>query len=375
MDCTETQKRLSEFRDGLLPSSDAEAVSAHLSACAECASVAESLDVLRDRLRGLAPDPAPPELRARVRAAIGAEAGGIPGSAGPRGAGARPYFSRRWLPLEAAAAVLLFASVYWYQRTQPPDATAPPPPSAVEKPAPSASEKSAPDTVRPRETADRRDPRAPRASAGESVRFVPEGGTGARYAGKPGEEAAPSKMPKARDWSPADLPAAPAVRASTDSGRIVPATVAPPPPQDRETAASASAGIDGKRVAEAEGMRKAQEGRALAAPPSRLLRPVPYGREVLLEVGAGQRDGVEERIAAAARRLGGGSESPDRASAGVAEGAAAVRVLLPEPSAAAFLEELGRLGTIPPEGRPAAIDTPAGPRAGTVAYTVRIRVR
>jgi hypothetical protein len=182
-------------------------------------------------------------------------------------------------------------------------------------------------------------------------------------------------MPKARSWSPADLPAAPAVRASTESGRIVPAQVPPSPAPEKEAAESASAGFAGKRVAESEGVRDAQEGRAFAAPPSRLLRPVPFGREVLLEVSPGTREGVEERIAAAARRLGGGTERSDRASAGATDGAAAVRVLVPEPSAAAFLEELRRLGTIPPEGVPSAVDVPSGPHPGTVAYTVRIRVR
>jgi len=362
MDCTGTQERLSEFRDGSLPSSDAEAVSAHLSACAECASVAESLDVLRERLRGLAPDPAPSELQARVRAAIGAEAGGISGSAGPRGAGARPFFSRRWLPLEAAAAVLLFASVYWYQRSSPqPPVPAPAAPTAAERPAPPAPEKGATDAVRTREAAGRTVPREPRAPAGDGVRFVPE--------------SVPAPMPKARSWSAADLPAAPAVRASTESGRIVSAPVQPPSAPDGESAASASAGFGGKRVAEAEGLRTVQEGRSFAAPPSRLLRPLPYGREVVLEVGSVAREGIEERIAAAARRLGGGPEPSDRPSAGPPDGAASVRILVPEPSAAAFLEELGRLGTIPPEGAPPAIDIPAGPRAGIVAYTVRIRVR
>jgi hypothetical protein len=50
-------------------------------------------------------------------------------------------------------------------------------------------------------------------------------------------------------------------------------------------------------------------------------------------------------------------------------------VILPEVAATRFLEEMGRIGTIPPEGTPEATDRPAGPRPGTVAYAVHIRVR
>jgi hypothetical protein len=53
---------------------------------------------------------------------------------------------------------------------------------------------------------------------------------------------------------------------------------------------------------------------------------------------------------------------------------ASVRVLLPEPAAPDFLSEMDRIGKVPPEGKPAEVDIPAGPTRGTVAYTVRIRV-
>lgn len=38
-----------------------------------------------------------------------------------------------------------------------------------------------------------------------------------------------------------------------------------------------------------------------------------------------------------------------------------------------FLEGLRRIGTVPPEGLPAAVNNPPGPQPGTVAYTVRVR--
>jgi len=88
------------------------------------------------------------------------------------------------------------------------------------------------------------------------------------------------------------------------------------------------------------------------------------------------REGVEERIAETALRSGGAVERIERVSGPTRKGAAGtVRVILPEAAAAGFLEELRRIGTVPPEGLPVAIDIPQGPRPGTVAYTVRIRVR
>jgi hypothetical protein len=113
--------------------------------------------------------------------------------------------------------------------------------------------------------------------------------------------------------------------------------------------------------------------RVLAAPPSRLLRPLPYGREIVLDVAPEGREGAGDRIAAAARRLGGSVERVERDPSGA--DVVAVRVLLPEPAAPAFLSELDRIGKVPPEGKPAEVDIPAGPTRGTVAYTVRIRVR
>jgi hypothetical protein len=127
---------------------------------------------------------------------------------------------------------------------------------------------------------------------------------------------------------------------------------------------------------ETDGRADSLPSRVFAAPPSRLLRPLPYGRDVVLDVVPERRDGAEDRIAAAALRLGGIVERIELRRGQTPEGASeTVRVVLPEAAAARFLEELDRIGTIPPEGKPAATDLPAGPRTGTVAYAVRIRVR
>ena len=91
-----------------------------------------------------------------------------------------------------------------------------------------------------------------------------------------------------------------------------------------------------------------------------------------MEVAQEDREEAAERIALAARRLGGIVEGTDRA---VSDGTVAVRVLLPERTAQAFLDELSRNGKIPPEGMPARSILPAGPTPGTVAYTVHLHAR
>jgi hypothetical protein len=52
-----------------------------------------------------------------------------------------------------------------------------------------------------------------------------------------------------------------------------------------------------------------------------------------------------------------------------------VRVRLPAHSAAPFLDELSRMGTLPQEGDAAGAGLSAGFSPEPVAYTVRIRVR
>jgi hypothetical protein len=125
---------------------------------------------------------------------------------------------------------------------------------------------------------------------------------------------------------------------------------------------------------------EARAPRVFAAPPSRLLRPLPYGREVTIEVDRDARIGLNDRIAVLAKRVG-GKILRERIRIAGSAGEETVRVMdilqvnVPTVSADVFLKELGKLGTIPPEGMPGKVDIPAGPTPGTVTYTVRIIVR
>ncbi|GAB4233649.1 MAG: hypothetical protein OHK0028_09510 [Deltaproteobacteria bacterium] len=380
MDCTQTRDRLSDYQDGALDAAAAEALSAHLRGCGECAAVLESLAAVRERLRTLPPLPAPPELAARVLASVAAESAG---AAGPSGSGPpappKSFLSRFRLPLEAAAAVLLAASLYWYQRATPPAA---PPATAIP---------SDPSSGTPGRSAAGGRPAGEKPAGSSRTRSaspVPAG-EGAPAAGRPGKTAgafpgaaagkkerspAPAVTGTARIWNPGDLPAAPAIRASSDSERIVPA----PPPEEhaaKERPAAGSPALEGTPRAEPAERVDPPWPRVFAAPPSRLFRPLPYGREIVLNVAPEDRAGAEDRIAAAASRLGGIVERIERESGPGDRGATGtVRVILPAAAAGGFLEELRRMGTVPPGGMPAAIDIPAGPRPGTVAYAVRIRV-
>jgi hypothetical protein len=338
MDCRDALERLSDHQDGALDSAAAEAVGTHLRECAGCAEAARSLAAVREGLRRLPPVTAPPDLMARVREAVAREGGAplpdSPGAAAP--SGVRSLLSRLRIPLEAAAAVLLVASIWWYQREAPTQlpTPSPPAPAGTAVPAPEAVPDSSP---RPR----------------EKIAKSPE--RESPLARKPVETPPPAgaPKPKARDWSPAELPAAPALRASSESARIVPDEAGPPGVPEETTP------VPGPRI--------------LAAPQSRLLRTLPYGREIVLDVTQEAREGAGDRITVAARRLGGSVERVERDPSGV--DVVAVRVLLPEPAAPAFLAEVERIGKVPPEGKPAESEIPAGPTRGTVAYTVRIRVR
>ena len=318
MDCREVRERLSEYQDGALDAAVARALDTHLRECGECAAAVRSLAAVRELLRSLPTTPAPPELLARVREAVAREEAGVASGAagGPPPTPRRgSLLSRLRIPLEAAAAVLLVAAIWWFQKGSPP------------APAPPARSAAATSATPPK--ADRPAPRAETAAPKREVASLP----------------AEAPEPKARAYSESDLPAAPALRASTDSERIAPGAPAAAP---------------------------AAEGSGARIPRSRLFLPPSYEREVLLDVTAEGREGAEERVAAAARRLGGSVERVDRDPA---NGAAAVRVVLPGPAAPAFLSELERIGKVPPEGKPSGVDPLAGPAAGPVAYTVRIRVR
>ncbi len=317
MDCREARNLLSDYQDGAVDAATAAGLAAHLRGCGECAGADASLLAVREVLRDLPPDPAPPELLARVLAAVEAEGRNARPDAISGGAGAtRSILSRFRVPLEAAAAVLLFASVYWYQQAPTPAVR---PPAGISSGVSSEAGKASPSPppVAKKDTAKRPTP---------GIR-PPRGNPEAIW------EAGPS-LPMPRTWTAESLPSVPVSLASTDSERIVPIA------------------------------------------PRRPLSTHPYGREIVVDVKPESREGAEERIAGTASRLGGTIERNGRKGESSRKGGAGtVRVVLPEAAAAGFLDELRRIGTVPPDGMPEANDIPRGPRPGTVAYTVTIRVR
>ncbi len=352
MDCRETRERLSDFRDGSLSGTAAEELSRHLGECPGCAEIARSLDAVREGLRSLPPVPAPPELLSRIREAVAAEGGSAPVHDAP----ARSVLSRLKVPLRTAAAVLLVASAYRYWAGSPTakiDRTAAPalPPAEIASPVP-APEAPVPPAVSPPpvQVARATPPPAwtPRAAA-------PPPPERARESADHDAERSVSTLPedtpdpKVRAYSLSDLPSSPVLNASTRFRRIQPSYTTEESPSAETTEPSTE-----------------------AARTARLRPPFPYGRDVSLETAPEDREEAAERIREAARRLGGTVEGTDRVAS---EGTVAVRVLLPERTAQAFIDELGQIGSIPPGGMPARSVLPAGPTPGTIAYTVRLRTR
>lgn len=362
MDCDRVRDLLSDYLKEELPDDDRAGVAAHLDGCARCAADAEGLAQTLALLSALPRESAPPELLGRVMKGIERQA------AGTRG-GWRTRLSppRVRIPVEAAAAVFLIVLVYGIQRgmllrsgtpdggggntpaTSVPTPVAPPLPDA--SPAAGSAEKGlaavarggglsppAPERASPRRAKSGLDDAAPpaRSARAESA-----------DAGRPPEGA----KDESRE------PAAPV-------GRAAPTFSAAPAFALAPAARVSSAG-------------EAIEPKVFAAPPSRMLKPVPYGREVALEVTAAEREGLEARIVAAAERLGGGAHprADIRAERERPPLPGVVVVHIPAESAGAFLDALKSLGTIPPDGMPAAVDLPAGPSPGIAAYTVRLRVR
>ena len=269
MDCTQARNLLSEYQDGTLDAAAAAALAVHLRGCGECAGCAGSLLAVRELLRGLPPDPAPPELLARVLAAVEAEDRDARAGSAPGGADAtRPFLSRFRIPLEAAAAVLLFASVYWYP-ANPCAPRTPPVGSLRQAPEPTPQV----DISRPR-----RRTRTPPTSRLRGSAF--RAGSRRRQ-----RKQAPAAA-KPRTWTAADLPSVPAIRASTDSERIVP--IAPFPGPTADPAGSGAPAFGERGSAEAEGGADFRLSRSFAPPPSRLLRPLPYGRDIVVDVNTGE---------------------------------------------------------------------------------------
>ena len=331
MDCPRARNLLSEYQDSTLDAATEAALTTHLRGCGECASCAGSLLAVRELLRRLPPDPAPPELLARVVAAVEAQDRNARTDSASGGTdAARPFLSRLRVPLEAAAAVLLFASAYWYQQSSAPPARPPSGPSSVISSETGKGSSSGPVTAM--ERAAENPPSGIRLPRG-----IPK---------TPKKEEGPAAA-KPRTWAAESLPSVPAVRASTDAERIVPFDPSTVPTADPATGEAPA--FQGRRSPE---------------------------REIAVEVKPENREGAEERIAEAALRLGGVVEWIEHGRGGAApDVAGSVRVILPEAAAGGFLDELRRVGTVPHEGLPPAIDISAGPRPGTVAYAVRIRVR
>jgi len=361
MECERIQELLSDFLDGSLADGGRAGVSAHLMECRECAAAAEGLKNTIALLRTLPPVKAPAELLERIRLETA------------RDAPPMPLWKKLFLPahvkipIEAAAAILLFLLVYGIQKGEFPGSAPPPPTARVETAAPGTEKAAVPEAAPSRKTTvPKRVLRAPKAEQGgrDSMGMSakpdePAGSAGPlreshRGLAGPGRIAA-APSPAAPPQAKLDLPTVPALRASTAAEPIRP--VSP-----REEIFFNGAPM-----------------RMFAAPPSRLMRPVPQGREVTLEVAAGDRAGLEDRISAAAQRLGG------TVIRGQAIGAADmqddghrpdfVRVRMAADSTERFLADLRNLGTILTGESAAWADLPAGPTTWTVLYTVRIRVR
>lgn len=379
MECDRILELLPGRLDGSLEEPRETEVERHLRDCPRCAAEEEALKETLALLRNLPPEKAPPELLEGVRRRIATETG-------PTAPGKGLFASARVrIPLEAAAAVLLFLLVYGIQRQIPETDRPAAPPVRVEAISPSGE---TPGVRTDRETKTETEPAVPprrirepasaaRGPAGKTVsleqgaidsgRMEPSTARAPREHSGVGESRAASEdridatLERKAEPLPAmkaSLPAVSATRVSTGAETVVPRS-------REEERAEAPAPI-----------------RVFAAPPSRLLRPMPYGRELVLEVAGEQREGLEERIIRVVEGFGGsilrewrfsGTPSGDASGTSVSEGP--MRIQVPAGSSEDFLSELQKLGTIPPEGMPASSDLPAGPTPDVVAYTVRIRVR
>jgi len=351
MECAGTWDRLSAYLDGDLPEKEREGIAQHLRQCARCAEEERALKETLSLLRNLPPGQAPPELLEGVRRRIGNEQEKT------------PLWKKLFLPahikipLEAAVVVLVFLLVYGVQKEMPPS-NAPPPSSSIGSGQPETvtgtpeNRQKAVAPVRPptggsdrgisRETGKEETRRRIAAAMPEEKKPADD------FAPRPDKSTGPAKT---------ELPSVPATRVSTGGGAI--GTAFPGPSQAEEDF--------GPRI--------------FSRPESRLLRPSPYEKEVTIEVPPGDREGIADRIADAALRLGGTFRReitfvPGGFGAGETPPLREIiRVVLPVDRAGGFLAELEKMGTVPPEETPGPVHLPAGPAPDTVAYTVRIRVR
>lgn len=347
MDCTRAWDLLSAYLDGDLPEKDGEGIADHLRRCPRCAEEERALKETLSLLRNLPAEPAPPELLRGIAMRIEEETG--------RTSLWRKLFlpAHIKIPLEVAAAALIFVLVYGIQKEIPATKTPPASTASVERGKPDAAIGTRADRTEASIPRDRRIDAADR----KTEEIKPPSDT--EGAALPETERATAANPLRGKTPPAAtsrLPAIPATRVSTGGEAISPAS-------PRETPS-----------------REAPAPRIFAAPPSHLLRSMLYGKEVTIEVAPDARAGMENRIAELALRLGGsvrwertrtavGTSGETRTSLDL------LQVHLPADFEDAFLKELGTLGTIPPEETPEQDDLFSGPSSGSVVYTVRIRVR
>ncbi len=128
--CRFCRARLEEFSDGQLPASEREKVAAHLESCADCARALGELEsqahLSRAALGELAPAPAPPDLRLKVRAALQNE------TARRSSPWRFPTWPQRWNPAKFAwSGGITFAAIALVILARPdsPDSLAPVQPS------------------------------------------------------------------------------------------------------------------------------------------------------------------------------------------------------------------------------------------------------
>lgn len=325
MDCEQVRNLLSELLDGTLPDSVRTGVNGHLQECLSCREVREGLEETLLALRTLPSGKAPAELLERVRHGIAREK-----------ARETPLWKKLFLPvhikipLEAAAVVLITLLVIGTQKQELPE---------LFSPRPAARMDAAPATG--------------------------EGGSG-KPAVTQGKESDGAPTAKA----PAPKPHAAGPRSAAVGKREAPSMPADPLPRTALPAQTSLPSVPAQRVS------TAGERIDPATPPPTLSRPASGGRVMTIEVSPEKRAGLEERIAAAALRLGGSVQIDAAMTGDVPEDADnGVRVRLPAHSAAHFLDELSRMGTLPPEGDTGSAGLSAGFPPEQVAYTVRIRVR
>jgi hypothetical protein len=403
MECTRIQDMLSSYLDGDLSDREQEEIAGHIRQCSRCAEEEKALRETLSLLRNLPAEAAPPELLEGVRLRIAEKT-------------AVPLWKKVFLPvhikipLEAAAVVLIFLLVYGIQKEMPAKTPVPSPPASAEsgvrvartgpvaerpgadttrrakaEPSPEKERKAVVTLIPEKPTVHARP--EPPADLAEPVR------TGIGATGKE-REAVPEPMPeRPGTFVRSELPAGLAAKVSTEGGATGKEREAIPEPmperpgtfvRSEQPAGLAARMSNESGTTEPVFLRQSPPGETegmhfFAAPPS-LLRQAPSDREVTIEVDRDARPGVEDRIAAVALRLGGAVRrdrvrfATNRMEKAVVV-SSVVRVLIPAVFADVFLEELGKLGSISPEGIPGKLDIPPGLSPDPVAYMVRIRVK